>query len=352
MENKSQKVFLEYLHSFRGLAIILIVLLHSTYSTIFLTNQLGSHKYFEIITQVLLHGSTIFFAVISGILFSNILRNRGFKRFYISKTKYVILPYLLFTIVLTLVMVKFKVFANDGYLEALLQYIKLVFENFIYGEAHYIYWYIPVLMFLYLVTPFLDYIQKANTLSKVLFVIFMVLPLFFSRMGMSFQTMVYFMGCYCFGMYLGDNLEMKLNYFKKHIHVITIIAIVSTISLFYLYWNDMDLVGNISLKESFFYIQKTSFTLIIILFFKQLHEQPKWLDGIARDSFAIYFLHGPILFILNFIFSKLIHELYFNPIYIILLALLLFFLAISISMLIVYVFRRIFGKKSRMLIGS
>ena len=65
MENKSQKVFLEYLHSFRGLAIILIVLLHSTYSTIFLTNQLGSHKYFEIITQVLLHGSTIFFAVIS-----------------------------------------------------------------------------------------------------------------------------------------------------------------------------------------------------------------------------------------------------------------------------------------------
>ena len=352
LRNNTPKVFLDYLHSFRGLSIILIVLLHSIYASFFMIGFDDSNSYLAITTQVLLHGGTIFFAIISGLLFSNILKKRGYKNFYISKVKYVIFPYMLFTIVLTFFVFNYNVFNSGNYTEFIWAYLNLVLENLIYGKVHYIYWYIPVLIFLYLVTPLLYFLQKTNAFTKILFGIIIISPLFISRTEMSFQTMVYFTGCYAFGMYIGDGLQMKLAYISKYKTLIISVVVLSTIVLFYLFLYEVNKLGMVYLRESFFYIQKTALALLIIWLFKELNKQPKWLGFVARDSFSIYFLHAPILAIFGILLSKMVYNLHLNPFYMIILGFLICFITIVISMLIVYVFRRVFGKKSRMLIGS
>ena len=42
--------------------------------------------------------STIYFALISGLLYTAILKKKGYAQFFISKLKFVVLPYLFFTL--------------------------------------------------------------------------------------------------------------------------------------------------------------------------------------------------------------------------------------------------------------
>ncbi len=83
MNKKNQPSFLGYLHSFRGFAIINIVAIHAFGYAIFITNKnsFDPKDPIDIANGLLFHNSTIYFAVISGILFSVVLKSKGYKRF-------------------------------------------------------------------------------------------------------------------------------------------------------------------------------------------------------------------------------------------------------------------------------
>ncbi len=350
--------FLGYLHSFRGLAILIIVLGHAVVAAF-----IGAYGAFDetapilIISEIFYHDSTLYFAIISGLLFSKVLKPKGYYRFYRNKLKHILLPYLFVTLVLTFIKIKF--YYESGFQENIVFYFSNVIKNLIFGKANFALWYIPVLFFLYFATPLLDVLKKTNRWTKMMFWLIILAPLVISRIQLlteyvlRIETMLYFTGAYAFGMYIGSDLDEKLRVIMKFKEVIITTAIISTAVLFYFYYNEIDMIGNVSLKESFFYIQKIGFALIFMMFFKRFDDnQPQWLNPIASDSFSIYFIHASILYAITPLFRFILHATNFAPLNIILAALILLLVTISISMLSVQICKKIFGKYSRMIIGA
>lgn len=350
--------FLGYLHSFRGLAILIIVLGHAVVAAF-----IGAYGAFDetapilMVSEIFYHDSTLYFAIISGLLFSKVLKPKGYYRFYKNKLKHIVLPYLVVTLVLTLIKIKF--YYVYGFQESIVFYFSNVIKNLIFGKANFALWYIPVLIFLYFVTPILEFLQKKNQLTKVLFFLILVMPLIVSRVQvlteyvLSMETMLYFMGAYAFGMYLGTDLDEKLQLIKKYKKIIAGIAIISTAVLFYFYYNEIDMIGKVSLKESFFYIQKIGFALILLMLFKRLDDnQPQWLNPIATGSFFIYFIHASILYAITPLFLFILHATNFTPLNVVVAALILLLVTIGISMLFVQICNKLFGNYSRMIIGA
>ena len=354
--NNLRPEFLGHLHSFRALAILKIVFGHAMAAAfIGVYGLFDDSKLVLLVSEIIYHDSTLYFAIISGLLFSKVLKQKGYFKFYISKIKHIVLPYLFLTIVLTLVKIDFNNFSSFS---KILDYTaNKVGLNMLYGQASFALWYIPVLLCLYLLTPLLSFLQTKNKMGNLVFLAIIFIPIFISRVPISqdyvlrIETVIYFAGAYAFGMFLGENLNQNLFLIDKYKKLLIALAVLSTIYLFYLFWNEIKSTGIVNIKETIFYIQKTCFACLFMLFFFKLEDkQPKWMHPIARDSFAIYFIHGPLLYVLLPLF--LFNSFKNNSVSVVFIALLLFTSSIVISMLIVKIFNKIFGKYSRMIVGS
>lgn len=88
--------YLGYIHSFRGFALLNVVAVHALSLAIIIPSNWVSDPTapLTVLSETLFHDSTIYFALISGLLFSAILRLRGYQDFYPSKAMYVLLPYI------------------------------------------------------------------------------------------------------------------------------------------------------------------------------------------------------------------------------------------------------------------
>ncbi|MEM8895835.1 MAG: hypothetical protein AAGC88_14735 [Bacteroidota bacterium] len=98
MSENAHSQFLGYLHSFRGFAIINIAMLHAVVATRMPLDgfELDFSEPMTLISHVLFGGSTLYFSVISGLLFTAILKSRGYPKFYRNKVRNVIFPYVFF----------------------------------------------------------------------------------------------------------------------------------------------------------------------------------------------------------------------------------------------------------------
>ena len=360
MPANKQLKFLGYLHSFRAFAILNIVAIHAIAFAIYACNNntLDLKDPINIINEILFHNSTIYFAVISGLLFSVVLKSKGYKRFYSSKLRNVLLPYLFLTLIFSISSSK-NAFILHSNIDL---YFNDVLNNFIYGKAQFTFWYIPVLIFLYLITPLLDYIIKLKRWGAILTLLCILAPLIISRVQLtelrvgnflSLSTMVYFTGAYVAGMYFGTDLEKWFNWFKKNILIFIIIAIITSITSVYMGINDVDKFGSWSLKSTVFYIQKMCLSGIFIVAFKNLGEQqPKWMSRIANNAFTIYFLHAFFIYLFYGIFKQLASLSSLKTLNVMLVAILFLLTSITLSVFVAWILKKIFGKYSRMLVGT
>ena len=353
--------FLQYLHSFRGFAIINIVAIHAFVFASFLSsNNFNPTSPVAITNELLFHNSTIYFAVISGMLFTAVLKQKGYKAFFLGKFKYVFLPYVFFTLAYSL----FDNKSNDWFaLQPTLQaYLKALPRNFIYGKANFVFWYIPVLFFLYLVTPVLDYLMNIKKWGIWIMLLIIATPLVIRRVELeelmlsdflSLQTMIYFTGAYAAGMFIADNMEKRLAWIRQNKWLFIGIAIISTSALAYVMIYSIDRISFLSIKSSLYYIQKIALSALALLFFKSLGErQPKWLSPIAKIAFTIYFAHTFFLSIAIGPLIPLIQNQKVAPFNVIGGGLLLLIISIALSIGFAWIFRKLFGKYSRMIIGS
>ena len=362
MQKNQPKQFLGYLHNFRGFAIINIVAIHAVvFAFLGASNfNFNPNNPIAIANEVLFHNATIYFAVISGILFSAVLKSKGYEAFYIGKFKNVILPYLFFTLI-------FSIFAENSnkpfaILTNFTDYYHAVIRNFIYGKANFVYWYIPILIFLYLATPLVDYLINLKKIGKYIFLLLLSIPLVVSRIEMmelmqsdflSLQTMLYFLGAYVAGMYIGIDLEKRLAWVKNNFTWLIVITLITTIALVYIQLKNIDMIGRVSVRATLYYIQKICVSGIVIILLKNMGERKiVGLHQIAKDGFAIFFLHGFLIFVLIGILMPILSFTKIAPFNIFIGAFLMLVLSIAVSMLIVFIFRKIFGDKSRMIIGA
>ncbi|MCI4666902.1 MAG: acyltransferase [Bacteroidia bacterium] len=353
--------FLGYLHSFRGFAILNIVAIHAFIPPLIVSNNmqgLDMSNPVAIANEVLFHDSTIYFAVISGILFSAILRTKGWRKFFTSKVKNVLLPYIFFTLLFSIMT---STESEPVALHSdLLSYLKTALNNFIVGAAQGTYWYMPVLFFLYIVTPLLDFLLHAKEAGKIALGIIILTPLAISRIPLEFvnpslhiETMIYFTGAYAAGMWVGNDLENSIKLIERLKWPLIATAVLLSGLLCYFYLAEIRKIGFVSVLESVFYVQKLALSALFLFYFYKLEEnQPKWMAGFARDSFAIYFLH--MFFVLmTFVFlMPLFQTRILFPINIVGYAFIVFVFALTMSRLIIAGIRLLMGKRSRMLIGS
>lgn len=267
------------LHAFRGFAILCVVAIHAFGFMIYYAAHeapIINVNFVKHTNEVLFHDSTIFFALISGILFSLILAQRGWLAFYQNKLLNVFLPYLFFSCLFTWfnwgAEGQFIVY-NDGFYA----FIGEVYTNLLSGNAIFVFWYIPVLLILYLSTPIIMKIIQTPS-SKWLLASLILLPLFASRSwpDITWQNYAYFIGVYTVGLLVGTHYTYVTQKIFQHIKALGIIAIVTTLLLGGLFYYEVEKWQFISLRESIFYIQKITIAALAFAYLsitKQIHTR-------------------------------------------------------------------------------
>ncbi len=346
---------IQHLHAFRGFAIANIVLLH-VFSLVLDFNMTHAglspaEKWIYIFNEVMFHDSTIYFALISGLLFSVVLRRRGWNRFFRSKLTNVIAPFAVMSLLFTLVDRFYygASAAGDPRMGLLGKYLL----NLWHGTAQLSYWYIPVIVVLFAATPLLNSLVTGRHAGMGI-IVMASLPLFLSRTGreVSLGTVGYFAGVYSVGIFLGEGYAGNLAFLRRWRGTLGAIAAASTVALVLLYTRDIDMIGRVSIRESLFYVQKLAFCGLILCYMQRWEKHlPGALDQLAVYSFAIYFMHQ---FVTRFIihFSKTMFPPPLGGWMVVALSIVLCGLVLASSCVISRAVQGLCGRHSKWLIGA
>lgn len=346
--------YMRHLHAFRGFAILNVVGAHAWSFMIFWTGQLSSDsiKHFFWLTETIFHGSTIYFAIISGILFSKVLNKKGWKRFYNGKLSNVLLPYIIMTCVITGFYWQYAL-QNPDINNTITDFIKVVGNNLITGKASIHFWYIPLLLVMLISTPLLKLVLDK---SIVLTVVLILLPLVISRSPfpdfLKPQSFVFFIGAYFLGMTIGQHYDKFQSIIAKYKLAFLAISLVSSIALFMLYKNDYQANGVFSLRQMLIYIQKAAFcALALYWLYKWEKSLPKWLMVLGTYAFAIFFLHVIFIAYSIDITRETLSESRTVE-FIVLFGSLNFITAIGGSILVAAILKRLIGRHARKVVGA
>ena len=286
----SQSVFYSHLAAFRGLAIVTIVAAHSWSFSLFWTGGLNGEGLAELFwaTEVLFHGSTLYFAVLSGLLFSLVLHHKTWPDFFSGKLLNVALPYVAVSVFAT---TYFWPWGAEVAPEQ--SYLKVMITNLLTGNAMIHFWYILMLFFLFAITPILSAcLKRAETRWVLIFLA--LLPLCISRSPfpdfLKPQSFVYFTGAYALGMLWGHYYQTWQTQLSAHRKLLWLLAITASVGLWFTYYLDMPQQGTFSLRQTFVYLQKLSIIALILPWLAKC-KTPTWLLKLGEFSFAIYFLH-------------------------------------------------------------
>lgn len=291
---KSRLLYLDY---FRGVAILQIVILHAgraLFNRGFAEPIPDSHLAFATV-DILFHNATVYFTLISSIVFAYLFSRRDFVDFLRSRALYVAAPYLAVTAALT-VLLSFRGGPPD-----LASLAAALFRNAVSGDAWNQLWYIPVILMLYILTPTLFAVVRKPGTGPVVFAL-ILLPFVFSRTGtvVTAPTVIYFLGPYVLGLVIGSDLERWMMRLERLVLPMAAVAALSTAALYPLYFSGADFIGPVSLREALFYAQKLALAGLTLVWLRRWERKPvSWRDrffGFAgATAFPIYFIHAPAL---------------------------------------------------------
>lgn len=347
--------FYTHLHAFRGFAILSIVAAHCWTILIFIVS--GGNKDHDFLplysaSETLFHNATIFFAVISGLLFSLILNKYTWKKFYLGKIKNVLAPYLVFSVIYAFLTGMLMVEPGSMAL-TVNEVLNTLPMHIITGSSFAHMWYIPVLMMLFILTPVFNVIATNKKLLPIL--VFIVLaPLVVSRSWPDFawENFVFFFGPYILGILIGNHYHKFQVLVEKYKSILWSIATISSVALIYLYMIEYAPILGVKLQESIGYIQKLSICFIVLnIMYRSDTKSPKILQTLGDYSFSIYFVH--MFFAATFGFIMISSGLtqpstsaiFFSGFILLVLTLLV---SIGFTLLI----KKITGKYSRSVLGS
>ncbi len=333
---------------FRGLAILQIACLHASHA-LFLRGLPGPGPENDPVfvgIDIVFHGSTIYFALISGFLYQHLFSKRPYGLYLRGRMERVALPYLVVTFTLTLAQHPASVRRLSPEL------LETLIHNILTGATWNTLWYVPVILTIYILAPLL-----AAMLSRPSFrplgLALLLAPLVVSRSGTdpSIANLVYFAGAFAVGIELRRaNIDTSRN---EILILALLIGAAATLILATLFMADVDLVGPVSLRESVFYVQKLALGCAMLSLTQRWAERHgrgnTLLSRIAACSFGIYFLHGPIMRLTAKAVGPYLDGNDFEFLCGILLILLI---AIGASLLIIIALQRLFGHRSRWIVGA
>jgi hypothetical protein len=343
------------MNHFRALAIVLIVMGHSTWSVGFTADNIV----LKIIFNLFL-GGTSFFVFISGFLFYVVFSKRyDYKKFLTGKLKNLLIPYL----VMSVIPITYFIFRKDNsfdsyfistYQNEYFSYINSIVKYIWTGRFLNGYWYIPVALGMFFISPVHIYFIKTNyKLQLIIIFIMLIVSMLMHRplnnIGL-FQSLLYFQPVYLIGIFCGIYRKEIYSVFNgKRIYYILALALTITIY--------QALSGHVgSYHKSPFDLKGIDYMLLqkvfLCVFFMVLLDKfenvnSRFLHLIASTSFAVFFIHPFLIFIINNLLRYYSFSSNHHLIFWLVLVFSIFFIAINIALLL----RKIFHKRSRYLIG-
>ncbi|MFD2167979.1 acyltransferase [Thalassotalea euphylliae] len=330
-------MFLGYIHYFRAIAIFFIVAGHTIDAFAW---PAGSD--IERVLRILISNGSTLFVFIAGYLFQHLTTKYSTKKYYLSKLKNVIVPYLLISIPAIVIFVAIMVretawqgfYDNPEWLQVILFYVTGIHLAPL--------WFVPMITLFYLVAPLLVKGDKSGKLYWLI-PLAIVTSCFVAR-GLPHQSFIHFFSVYILGMYASrykEALNPILGQTKTILlfgALVCLFAFVefSTTDATMTYWN---------------YLQKTSMCFFFIGLLFKVNDKltSKFVSNIADTSFGVFFIHSYVLTGMKMGYDKLSGGKVSGDI--------LSYSVMAIFVLLLCVFiinaiQKVFGKKSRYLVGS
>ena len=365
MQSTAKRKFFNSINYFRGIAIILIVMTHS-YGIAHWDVYNNPSLFEKLFYSFNLNGS-VFFVFISGYLYHHIFYpNFNYQKFLIKKAKFVLAPYLICS-TLPIIYTVFDlqnewwlnfVFVNGGrgFLpDGLIEKPLLAIGWFlITGRAVYAYWFIPMIIIIFLISPPINNLIKSqHLLTAILFLL--PISMFVHRpVGNAnpLHSLVYFLPVYLLGIYSSVNRQKILKYLDKNKSKLLLLLL--AIALILLQVFIFKASGNFN--KSFFSITIPDVNIIqkillCFLFISVLEKFEKTdiqtLKKTAETSFAIYFIHPFLIRPLTRFPKSLGWEFQGNVFTLLIATLAMVLCSIAIAQIIKLIFKR----NSRYIIG-
>lgn len=347
-----------YLDLFRGLAILQVVLIHAGNALLQRGIPAMRGDAFPVwaILHLLVHDATIYFAAISGILYAHLFWRRRYADFLKQRFTTIGIPYLVVTMALTLF---FWLLAglHDPHIWDVATLMRAMAVNIATGAVWNSLWYIPVILLLLLSSPALFAAVRLRRWRWLGFVI-LALPLILSRTGTDVtpSMIVYFAGAYMAGMMIGSDVDRRLDWLAARRGPLWAIALASSAALALMFVSGFNRLGFISLDETAFYVQRLALASLILTTLRARADSipaplTQMIRTMARLSFGIYFVHGPLLRPIAHLAGRIVPV--DQPWWALVAAILLTFVAgLSLSLAIIHIAQRLVGRRSRLIIGA
>ncbi|WP_212004151.1 acyltransferase [Chitinophaga sp. HK235] len=333
------KTFLNYIHHFRGIAILYVVAAHPLL-------QWAEGSPVERILNIIFQNSTVMFIFIAGYLFQHLSAKFEYKDYLVKKLQGVICPYILLSIpIIVARLISGNVPGNtlDVYPDfASFPAWKQIGYYLLHGAHMQPFWFIPMITLYYLGAPVLIYIDRHPRWYWVLLPLFVVSTVLVQRAALAdtFRMAIHFLFVYLFGMFLSHYKDRYLEFAKKYWLPITVLSFLSLAVNFYVparFYDPAD------------FTQKILFSCFYIYWLWKLERYvPKVINILATLSFGIFFIHYFFVLLQRFVSYKIYgHEMPGN---LFSWALCNLFVLVP-TVLFLMAARKVFGKYSKYFVG-
>lgn len=337
-QKPAKKEFLNYIHSFRGLAILFVVAGH-------LLLNWPEHSRVHVFLNVLWENGTVPFVFIAGYLFQHLSRKFEYKDYLRKKLQNVILPYLIVSVPI----IVYRLVTDDipGYIldvhpdflswSALRKVVWFVLHG---GHLQPL-WFVPMIALFYLAAPLFIYIDRHPKWYYVLPVFIAVSFLVTREPFIDIPRMfVHFISVYLFGMFMSRYKKEYLEFAKRYYLLISGL----TVAVFAanLVWYDR-------LNNPLEYLHKMLFCCFFLYWLWRLDKYvPKFFALMADLSFGIFFIHYYLLLVVKALYERFARQpIPGNIVY----WAIDLVLVMGGTVIFIQAVKRVFPKKSRYLIG-
>lgn len=328
---------------FRALAIVFVVASHCILLAHYDTPTLAQGTFINLLT-----GATVFFVLISGILFQHVFVPRyTFRRFMRSKLRNVALPYLVLALPLTVFVV---LRAASGEIGARVLYGAHLLLS---GNTVIAYWYVPAILVMFLMSPLHMAYQRLSlnhqlSMLAMLYLLSNIVQRSVEDMVIP-QSVIYFTPVYLTGMTYMQHRAAALPLLKRLSFPLLLSAVLLAMLAaqmghygnyhtgFSLRWSEIDLMMP----------QKLALSFAILGLLERYADRPiAASQSLAEASFGVFFLHAPMIYLLL--------EAGYRPLFAAPLANIMVMTGVLFALCLgsIALLRRVFPNHSRQLVGA
>lgn len=350
-----KKGFIKEINLLRGYAIFTIV---STHIQSCISKVADDNIFYNIFSSLQVN-NTVIFVFISGFLFQYIYLNRDFNYQTYLKKKFqnIVCPYLfnvLIFIILAVTLTPYllsNLFGNRWFWSNVTDFVRNTFQFWAL-------WYVPFIILIFILAPV--FLELKNFKLGYQFAILFFLSLLSAKVGRNnwspIQSVLYFFSIYTIGMFCALKYENWFNKIYKFRYIAYLFFVFFTI--FYNFPGLHNLINNAFINSLLQYYYKITQCFVFLFIFKALDDSKlnflkKIFNGLAKYSFAIFFMHNYVIYVLVFVFDhyKIISTLSSKSLVVILCFLgtiIVCYVIMGISLLV----KKIIGIKSKYFIGA